>query len=170
VLETADDARQGQLQSKRPKIEEGSRVRLKNIREPARVNRIWPDGRIEVEAGFMRMKLTLDDVVEVLPDITGPSKLPKNVTYRPGPELTPSFQEINVIGEKAEDARDRVEQFLDRAVMATAARVRIVHGHGMGILKRTIWDLLKTSPHVEKYYPAEQFEGGSGATIVELKD
>jgi len=54
--------------------------------------------------------------------------------------------------------------------MATAARVRIVHGHGMGILKKVIWDLLKSSPHVEKFYSAEQFEGGAGATIVELKD
>jgi DNA mismatch repair protein MutS2 len=170
VLETADDARQGTLQSKRPKVEEGSRVRLKNIREPARVKRVSADGRIEVEAGFMRMQVTIDDVLEVLPELSGPSKLPKNVTYRPAPELNPAFQEINVIGEHAEEARDLVEQFLDHAVMATAARVRIVHGHGMGILKRTIWELLKSSPHVEKYYPAEQFEGGSGATIVELKD
>ncbi len=54
--------------------------------------------------------------------------------------------------------------------MATAARVRIVHGHGMGILKRAIQEVLKNSPHVEKFYPASQFEGGAGATIAELKD
>ena len=75
-----------------------------------------------------------------------------------------------MIGQRAEEARDLVEQFLDRAVMATAARVRIVHGHGMGVLKKMVWELLKSSPHVEKFYPAEQFEGGAGATIVELKD
>ena len=44
-------------------------------------------------------------------------------------------QEINVIGQRAEEARDAVDEFLDRAVMATASRVRIVHGHGMGILQ-----------------------------------
>jgi DNA mismatch repair protein MutS2 len=48
--------------------------------------------------------------------------------------------------------------------------VRIVHGHGMGILRRAIQDLLKQSPHVEKYYPASQYEGGTGAKIVELKE
>ena len=170
VLETANDARQGELQSKRPKVEEGSRVRLKNIREPARVRRMLPEGRIEVEAGFMRMQVSLDEVLEVLPASETGSKLPKNVSYRPAPELNPVHQEINVIGERAEEARDRVEQFLDRAVMATASRVRIVHGHGMGILKKAIWELLKSSPHVEKFYSAEQFEGGAGATIVELKD
>jgi DNA mismatch repair protein MutS2 len=55
-------------------------------------------------------------------------------------------------------------------VMATASRVRIVHGHGMGILTTVIQELLKSSAHVEKFYPAEQFEGGAGATIVELKE
>ena len=97
-------------------------------------------------------------------------KLPKNVRYQAGPELSPSVQEINVIGEREAEAVERVERFLDSAVMATAARVRIVHGHGMGILKRAIQELLKQSPHVEKFYPASQNEGGAGATIAELKE
>ncbi len=78
-------------------------------------------------------------------------------------------QEINLIGEHAEEARERVEKFLDSAVMATASRVRIVHGHGMGVLRKAVWNLLAASPHVEKYYQAPQHEGGAGATIVELK-
>lgn len=154
------------------KIEEGTRVRLKGIREPARVKRILAGGRFEVEAGFMKMQVEAGDVEEVLPDTAAPSpsKLPKNVSFRSGPELTPSVQEINVIGERAAEAVERVERFLDAAAMATVVRIRIVHGHGMGILKRAIADLLKASPHVAKFYPATQFEGGAGATIVELKD
>jgi DNA mismatch repair protein MutS2 len=80
------------------------------------------------------------------------------------------YQELNVIGQHAEDARDMVDEFLDRAVMATASRVRIVHGHGMGILRKTIQDLLRDHPHVARFYPAPQQEGGTGATIVEIKD
>lgn len=152
-------------------IGEGSRVRLKGIREPARVRRVLNNGRFEVEAGFMKMHVSPSDVEEVLPEVPGAgSKLPKNVSYRGGPALTPSVQEINVIGEHEAEAVERVERFLDAAVMATAARVRIVHGHGMGILKRAIQDLLKQSPHVEKFYPASQAEGGAGATIAELKE
>jgi DNA mismatch repair protein MutS2 len=74
------------------------------------------------------------------------SKLPKNVTFKPAPELAPVHQEINVIGQRAEEARDNVDQFLDRAVMATASRVRIVHGHGMGILRKVLWELLESIP------------------------
>jgi DNA mismatch repair protein MutS2 len=118
----------------------------------------------------MKLQVSIDDVLEVLPESPGPTKLPKNVTFRPAPELAPVHQEINVIGQRAEEARDHVDEFLDRAVMATASRIRIVHGHGMGILKRAIWELLALHPHVEKYYQAPQQEGGAGATIVELKE
>jgi DNA mismatch repair protein MutS2 len=168
VLSTADDARQGEL--RRPKIEEGARVRLKGVREPARVRRMLSGDRIEVEAGFIKMQVSLDDVLEVLPETGGTSKLPKNVTFRPAPELAPLVQEINLIGERAQEAVERVDQFLDRAVMATASRVRIVHGHGMGVLRKAIWDFLRTHPHVAKFYQAPQQEGGAGATIVELKE
>ncbi|HJT86355.1 MAG TPA: Smr/MutS family protein, partial [Bryobacteraceae bacterium] len=61
-------------------------------------------------------------------------------------------------------------EFLDRAVMATASRVRIVHGHGMGVLRKVIQELLSGHPHVARFYPAPQQEGGAGATIVEIKD
>src|SRR5579883_2064082 len=170
VLATQDDARQGRIQPLR--IEEGARVRLRDIRDPARVRRVLGPGRYEVEAGFMKMQITVDDVIEVLPEAAGGAagKLPKNVTYRPAPELTPVHQEINVIGQRAEEARDAVDEFLDRAVMATASRVRIVHGHGMGVLKKTIQDLLSRHPHVAKFYQAPQQEGGAGATIVELRE
>ena len=40
----------------------------------------------------------------------------------------------------------------------------------MGILKRAVHESLKKNAHVEKFYPASQFEGGAGATIAELKD
>jgi dsDNA-specific endonuclease/ATPase MutS2 len=40
----------------------------------------------------------------------------------------------------------------------------------MGILRRAIQELLRNSPQVEKFYPASQSEGGTGATIAELKE
>ena len=92
------------------------------------------------------------------------------MTYKPAPALAPVYQEINLIGQRAEEACEAVDEFLDRAVMATASRVRIVHGHGMGILRKSIQELLSHHPHVSRFYPAPQQEGGTGATIVELKD
>ena len=169
VLSTEDAARQGELAPLR--IEEGARVRLRDVREPARVRRKLANGRLEVEAGFMKLQVSIDDVIEVLPENAPQGrKLPQGVSYKPAPELSPVVQEINVIGQRAEEARDAVDQFLDRAVMATASRVRIVHGHGMGILRKVIQELLGSHPHVARFYAAPQQEGGAGATIVELRE
>ncbi len=172
ALVPAVAAAAGNSAPQRLKIEAGVRVRIKGIRDLARVRRDLGNSRYEVEAGFMKMQVSAGDIEEVFPESTGPApgKLPKNVRFTPGPAFSPLVQEINVIGEHAEEAIDRVERFLDDAVMATAARVRIVHGHGMGVLKRAVQELLKKNPHVEKYYPASQYEGGTGATIVELKE
>lgn len=154
---------------KRIPIEEGVRVRLKGVRQPARVRRRLGDDLLEVEAGFMKMQVSIDDVEEVLPGAGGGANLPKGVTYEQGPRWDISYREINIIGKHAEEAAAEVDKFLDSAALAEVDRVRIVHGHGMGVLKRTIADLLAHNPHVEKFYPATASEGGSGATIVELK-
>ena len=150
-------------------IEEGARVRLKGVREPARVRRKLSGGLLEVEAGLMKMQVSTDDVEEVLPATPEGARLPKNVTFEAGPKWDVSYREINVIGRRAEEARDLVDKFLDSATMASVDRVRIVHGHGMGILRKVIAELLTTHPHVEKFYPASPAEGGTGATVVELK-
>ena len=88
---------------------------------------------------------------------------------KPGPTWDVSYREINVIGKRAEEACEEVDKFLDSAAMASVDRVRIVHGHGMGVLKRAVADLLAHNPHVEKFYPGSPAEGGTGATIAELK-
>lgn len=157
----------------RLRIEEGVRVRLKNIREPARVKRLLSQDRLEVEAGFLKMQVSIDDVTEVLPETggSGGSKLPANVTFHSaGPKWDVSYRELNVIGKRAEEAIEEVDKFLDQAMMAEIDRVRIVHGHGMGILKRAVSDLLAKHPHVAKFYAAAPSEGGNGATVAELQE
>ncbi len=150
-------------------IEEGARVRLKGVREPARVRRKLSGGLLEVEAGLMKMRVSTDDVEEVLPSTPEGARLPKNVSFSAGPTWDVSYREINVVGQRAEEARDLVDKFLDSATMASVDRVRIIHGHGMGVLRKVIAELLTTNPHVEKFYPASPAEGGTGATVVELK-
>lgn len=150
-------------------IAEGVRVRLKGIRQPARVRRKLADGFIEVDAGLMKMQVSLDDIEEILPAAGGEAALPPGVSFQQGPRWDVSYREINLIGRHAEEACEEVDKFLDSAALAQVNRVRIVHGHGMGILRKAVSDLLASNPHVEKFYPASPSEGGTGATIVELK-
>jgi len=156
----------------RPKlvIDEGSRVRLRGIREPARVRRFLPNGDVEVEAGYIKMRVPYDDIAELLPDGPVGPKLPSGVTLTAGPTWDVVTKEINIIGQRWEEASDAVEKFLDTASLASVDRVRIVHGHGMGVLKKMVGELLRRSPLVTKHYPATPAEGGNGATIAELKE
>jgi DNA mismatch repair protein MutS2 len=89
-----------------------------------------------------------------------------SVTLQEQPSVS---SELNIIGKTVNDATDAADKFLDAAYLENYDRVRIVHGIGMGALKRAIADLLSDHPHVAKFYPAAPNEGGAGATVVELK-
>jgi DNA mismatch repair protein MutS2 len=149
------------------RLEQGARVRLKGIRQPATVRRIAGE-MIEVDAGFLKMQVSRGDVEEILPAAGGPAAKPA-ISFKQGPSFDVPYREINLIGQRAEQAVDQVDKLLDSAALAQVERVRIVHGHGMGILKRAIAEHLQTNPHVAKFYTAGPEEGGAGATIVELK-
>ena len=77
--------------------------------------------------------------------------------------------ELNVIGRTTDEAVDAVDKFLDEASLASLSQVRIVHGHGTGALRRAIAGLLDGHPHVSRFLPAPRDQGGTGATLVELR-
>ena len=122
---------------------------------------------LEVEIGQLRTRVSKDDVAEVLP-ASAPGAAPK-VSVHIEHASQGSLSEINVIGETADEARRRVDKFLDNAFLAQIERVRVVHGSGKGILRHALAEMFASHPHVEKFSPAPQAEGGAGATIVELK-
>jgi DNA mismatch repair protein MutS2 len=153
-------------------ISEGDTVKLKSVGRPAKVSRQVDDNHFEVEIGAMKMKIARDDVAEVLTRGTdSPLKSARargiSVSLQSEDQNVPS--EINVIGRTVDDATNEVEKFLDRAFLAGLPRVRIVHGSGMGILRKALRQFLQKHSHVESVAEAAQNEGGGGATIVELK-
>lgn len=154
------------------KLAVGAKVKLDGVREAAQVLRLLDNGRVEVQAGFMKMQVSREEVLEVLSANEAADlrkKLPSNVRFEPGPTWDVPTREINVIGQKADEALDSVDRFLDKASLASIARVRIIHGHGYGILKRAIQEMLNKHPHVSRHYGATPAEGGTGATIAELR-
>ncbi len=142
----------------------GDRVRLAQLSTPGTVIGLPDDDQVEVEVGRMRMRVHRNEV-RVLPGSRVGAAGPQAVMA----EAAEAPVEINVIGCTAEEAREQVDEFLDRAFVAGRFRLRVVHGHGKGILRRSLHEMFSSHPHVEKYYPATPPEGGTGATIVELK-
>jgi DNA mismatch repair protein MutS2 len=157
-------------------VSAGDRVKLKSTGRAARISRQIDDGHFEVEMGAMKMKIARDDIAEVLEaaaPAAGVSPLQAarargiSVSLENEGQAAPS--EINVIGYTVDDASREVERFVDRAFLAGLPRVRVVHGSGMGILRKALRQLLQQHPHVESVAEPPQKEGGGGATVVELR-
>ena len=120
----------------------------------------------------MKMKITREDVAEVLvhaADSPIKAARARGVTVSLEEENASVPSEINVIGRTVDDATREVEKFVDRAFLAGLPRVRVVHGSGMGILRKALRQYLQKHPHVESVTEPAQHEGGGGATVVELR-
>lgn len=169
VIGTRGEAKPGETEPRRLELSEGARVRLKGVSQPAQVLRKLSGGRIEVQAGFLKMQIGPDDVLEVLPDTPPAIRFPRNIQVRTAPREHAQTRELNLIGKRAEEAMEELDKFLDDAVLAGLLEVRIVHGHGMGILRKAVHEFLGRHPHVESFEAAHSTQGGTGATIAKLR-
>jgi DNA mismatch repair protein MutS2 len=154
------------------RVAAGDTVRLKSLGRVAVVERQIDDGNFEVAMGPMKMRVPRGDIAEV---ISGRGDSPVEAARRRGVSVTMASSsddmraEINVIGRTAAEATAEVEGFLDHAFLAGLLRVRIIHGTGMGVLRRALRAMLSSHPHVTTVTEAAQAEGGAGATIVDLR-
>jgi DNA mismatch repair protein MutS2 len=154
------------------RISEGDRVKLKSLGRTALITRKIDENTFEVEMGAMKMKIPRDDVAEVFAS-SGASPVSaaraKGISISLTSDESNAPTEINVIGQTVDSATREVEKFVDRAFLAGMPRVRIVHGSGMGILRKALRQFLQKHPHVENLIEPGQNEGGAGATVVELR-
>jgi DNA mismatch repair protein MutS2 len=153
---------------------EGDTVKLKSTGRSARVSRKIDETHFEVEIGAMKMKIARDDIAEVLASSRPVSETPVKAARARGVSVQLESEgrnvptEINVIGQTVDQASREVEKFVDRAFLAGLPRVRVVHGSGMGILRKALRQMLQQHPHVASIAEAPQNEGGGGATLVKL--
>jgi DNA mismatch repair protein MutS2 len=154
-------------------VSQGDTVKLKSTGRSARIARKIDDNHFEVEMGALKMKIGRDDIAEVV-TAARPADTPVKAARARGISVSLENEsgnvpsEINVIGQTVDQASREVEKFVDRAFLAGLPRVRVVHGSGMGILRKALRQLLQQHPHVASVVEAPQNEGGGGATLVEL--
>jgi DNA mismatch repair protein MutS2 len=158
----------------------GDQVRLKSMNKVAVVQREVEKDLFEVALGPIKMRVKRDDIAEVLntaeirlnerADPLAAARKQKNVHVTVTSANTDDMRmEINLIGRTVDEATGELEKYLDRAFLAGLPRVRVIHGHGAGILRRGVREFLKGHPHVATLTEAPQNEGGQGATLVELR-
>lgn len=154
----------------------GDTVRLRSLGKNARVERQIDGDNFEVSVGALKMRIRRDDVAEVVISAAERERQTpvavarsKGIRVSLDGEKNRAATEINVIGRNVDEATDAVEKFLDQAFLEGMPRVRIVHGIGMGILRKSLRAYLEKHPQVANVNEAPQNEGGAGATLVELR-
>ena len=152
------------------RLQAGAKIRVRGFSKPVIFRRL--DGSsAEIEAGPLRMKVALDEITGI--EAVGAQGLGKptapsvRVHSQSGESL--ATDEINVIGMTVEQASERVDKFLDEAALANKPRVRIIHGHGTGALRKGIGEFLDAHPLVEKHTFESEEHGGKAITVVELE-
>jgi DNA mismatch repair protein MutS2 len=150
----------------------GDTVKLRTLGRMGVVQREIDSNTYEVAVGPMKMRITRDEIAEVIPARQNPVEAARRrgVSVSVADASEDLRPEINLIGRTVDEATDEVEKYLDRAYLAGLPRVRIVHGTGMGILRRALRSMLERHPHVASISEPTQAEGGAGATVVELRD
>ena len=168
----ADSSEQKPADRKRnPQL--GDLVRLKSLGREGRITRVVDKKTFEVTVGAMKTRVPATDVAEVIAGAVEPP-LPRarrgGITVSTGADDGDYMSsEINVIGRTADEAESEVDRFVERAYLAGLPSVRVVHGVGMGILRRTLREFLRQHPHVTSVTEPPYNEGGQGATLVTLR-
>lgn len=123
------------------------------------------DHEWQVQMGIMKMKVKESDLEFVQSQqkvVTKPLATVKGKDYHVSLEL-------DLRGERYEDALSKVEKYIDDALLAGYPRVSIIHGKGTGALRSGVQEYLKHHRSVKRIRLGDAGEGGSGVTIVEFK-
>ena len=154
-------------------VSEGDTVKLKSMGRSAVIKKKTDENHFEVEIGSMKMRIAREDIAEVIARVADSpvqAARARGISVSLQSEISDTMPtEINVIGQSVDDATREVEKFVDRAFLAGMPRVRIVHGSGMGILRKALRQYLQKHPHVATVSEPPHNEGGGGATVVELR-
>jgi DNA mismatch repair protein MutS2 len=135
----------------------------------------------EVQAGSLRLRVRLEELKrKAEEDDHGPATMdqrqslktslePSSTVHRPSSlyAVSPGL-ELNLRGQRAEDALDMLDRYLEKAYMAGLPFVRIIHGKGTGKLRQEVRAALKVHPHVASFEEGGPKEGGEGVTVAKL--
>ncbi len=142
----------------------GDEVKLLTINQQGTILEKVNDKEFLVQIGIMKMKAKQKDLQFVKreqPLVEKPMATVKGSSYRVKTEL-------DLRGERYEDALQQLEKYVDDALLAGYPRVSIIHGKGTGALRNGVQEFAKRHPRITNYRAGGMNEGGSGVTVLEF--
>ena len=151
---------------------EGQTVRLRGRGPSGTLVKIKDQGRrAEVQMGPKRVEVDME-ALELLVTEQGEDSRTTGMhgirVFRE--ELETSQQRLHLVGLRVEEALPLLDKAIDRALMDGCSQIHVVHGHGTGRLRKAVQDFLSDHSVVKGFHPEKQNAGGTGVTVVELKD
>jgi DNA mismatch repair protein MutS2 len=151
----------------------GRRVHLRSIHLDGVVTGLSEE-EVEVQVGNLRLRarrsdVSLNDEPEAdVPPEKSAEKSKKGQTVVSAPLHASPGMELDIRGQRADDALEALDHYLEDAYLAGMPFVRIIHGKGTGRLRQLIREALKQSSHVTSYESGLEGEGGDGVTVAHL--
>ncbi|MFX3674538.1 MAG: endonuclease MutS2 [Paenisporosarcina sp.] len=157
--------KQKKVNERQINLSQGDEVRVLSYGQKGTLINKVSDQEWFVQIGILKMKLHESDLEYVKPEKQKQTVAMTNVKGRD----TYVKLELDLRGERFEDAIMRAEKYIDDAVLSNYHQVSIIHGKGTGALRQGIQQFLKNHSRVKSYRFGEAGEGGYGVTVVELK-
>ena len=151
----------------------GEKVRIKDNGMVGEVSKISTKA-VSVIVGSITTKLPLDRVERITANefkavVGKPAEKPRQVYDAAISERKAQFKlELDVRGERVNDALEIVMRYIDDAIMLGVPSVRILHGKGTGALREEIQKYVRTVPGVSSAADEHIQLGGSGVTVVKF--
>ena len=162
------DAPEIEVEEERPEapVVAGGRVVHRTLGWEGVVERL-EGSRAHVKIGGKRLRCPVSELagVAAVEEAKGPPA--PRVAVSPAGDAVPG--ELQLIGKRVEPALAELDAYLDAALRAAHATVRVVHGHGTGRLRSAVREFLRRHPAVASVRPGRGDEGGDGATVVEMR-
>lgn len=147
-------------------LKSGDDVKVQSFGQKGIIVEKAGDNQWVVQMGMLKMKLDESDLV-----LTAPEKEPtRKMTSLKSASQSHVSPQLDLRGERYDNALARMDQYLDSALLANYPQVTIVHGKGTGALRKGVTEALKRHPSVKGFSYAPANQGGNGATIVEFKN
>lgn len=157
--------KQRQLNARAQTLQVGDEVKVLSYGQRGTLLKKDKSGEWHVQIGILKMKLPEEDLEYIKPE-----KVKDTVNVSTVRNRSEAVKlELDLRGERYEEAMHRTEKYLDDAMLANYHQVSIIHGKGTGALREGIQQLLKRHPRVKNYHYGNANEGGYGVTVVEFK-
>lgn len=147
-------------------LKAGDEVMVLSLNRQGELIEKTKNGEWMVQLGMMKVNIKEDDLEYIRQSVKKKETKKGKVIHK---RNTNVGIQLDLRGERYEDAMLRLDKYFDDVLLAGYQTITIIHGHGTGALRQGVHKYLKQNKHVASFRFGGAGEGGTGATVVELK-